>query len=267
MFIVAAFSALAMTPRQFVLTWLVVNLASGAAIFVFGGGIAVPAATPQQVIVSWLVFASVLGRVALVSLRIGSLRDLLIERNLALRDSLAHNERLASVDDLTQAWNRRAITRMIADETQRAARSGAPFCLVMFDLDHFKMVNDRFGHSLGDKVLRHFAAITMAALRATDRLGRWGGEEFLVLPPATRQDGGLVIAERVRGAVEAEPWDRLALELRVTVSGGIAESLPGQASDAHIARCDAALYMAKNGGRNRIVVHAPNGGAPGVRPA
>jgi len=267
MFIVAAFSALAMTLRQFVLAWLLVSAAIALAIFRFGGGIAMPAATPQQVVVSWLVFVSVFGRVVLLSLRIGSLRDQLIERNHALRDSLERIERLASVDDLTQAWNRRAIGRMIDEEGQRSARSGAPFCMVMFDLDHFKAVNDRCGHQVGDAVLRRFATITLAALRATDRLGRWGGEEFLLLLPATRQDGGLVIAERVRAAVEAEPWELLAPELRVTVSGGIAESLAEQAADAHIARCDVALYMAKNGGRNRIVVHPPIGGAPAVRPA
>ncbi len=267
MFIVAAFSALAMTLRQLVLAWLLVSAASALSIFVFGGGIALPAATPRQVVVSWLVFVSVLGRVVLLSLRIGSLRDQLIERNHALRDSLERIERLASVDDLTQAWNRRAIGRMIDEEGQRAARSGAPFCMVMFDLDHFKAVNDRCGHTVGDTVLRRFAAITMAALRATDRLGRWGGEEFLVLLPATRQDGGLVIAERVRAAVEAEPWHLLAPALRVTVSGGIAESLSEEAAGEHIARCDAALYMAKNGGRNRIVVHAPDCSAPGARPA
>ena len=267
MFIVAAFSALAMTLRQFVWAWLLVSTATALAIFMLGGGIALPAATPQQVVLSWLVFAAVLGRVVLLSLRIGSLRDQLIERNHALRDSLERIERLASVDDLTQAWNRRAIGRMIDEEGQRAARSGVPFCMVMFDLDHFKAVNDRCGHPVGDAVLRRFAAITMAVLRATDRLGRWGGEEFLVLLPATRQDGGLVIAERVRAAVEAEPWDLLAPKLRVTVSGGIAESLPEEAAGEHIARCDAALYVAKNGGRNRIVVHAPDGGAPGFGPA
>ena len=263
MFIVAAFSALAMTPRQFVLTWLLVNLATGLAIFWFDGGIAVPAATLQQVIVSWLVFASVLGRVTLVSLRIGSMRDQLVERNQALRESLAHNERLASVDDLTQVWNRRAITRLIDDEAQRSARAGTPYCLVMFDLDHFKAVNDRYGHSLGDKVLRRFTAIGLATLRATDRLGRWGGEEFVVLLPATRLEGGLVIAERVRLAVEAEPWERLAPGLSVTVSGGIAQSQPEAGADAHVARCDVALYAAKNGGRNRIVVQAAEGAAPG----
>ena len=267
MFIVAAFSALAMTLRQFVLAWLLVSAATALAIFMLGGGIALPAATPQQVVLSWLVFASVLGRVVLLSLRIGSLRDQLIERNHALRDSLERIERLASLDDLTQAWNRRAIGRMIDEEGQRAARSGAPFCMVMFDLDHFKAVNDRCGHPVGDAVLRRFAAITMAVLRATDRLGRWGGEEFLVLLPATRQEGGLVIAERVRAAVEAEPWHLLAPALRVTVSGGIAESLPEEAAGEHIARCDAALYLAKNGGRNRIVVHAPDCSATGVRPA
>lgn len=267
MFIVAAFSALAMTLRQFVLAWLLVSSATGLAIFMFGGGIALPAATPQQVVVSWLVFASVLGRVVLLSLRIGSLRDQLIERNHELRDSLERIEHLASVDDLTQAWNRRAIGRMIDEEGQRAVRSGAPFCMVMLDLDHFKAVNDRCGHQVGDAVLRRFAAITLAALRATDRLGRWGGEEFLVLLPATRQEGALVIAERVRAAVEAEPWDLLAPKLRVTVSGGIAESLPEQVANEHIARCDAALYMAKNGGRNRIVLHPPDSGAPGARSA
>ena len=87
-----------------------------------------------------------------------------------------------------------------------------------------------------------------------------------MLLPATGQDGGLVIALRVRAAVEAESWNLLAPELRVTVSGGIAESLPEQASDAHIARCDAALYLAKNNGRNRIVVHAASGGAPDIGP-
>ena len=261
MFIVASFSALAMTVRQFV--WSTVLVTAAVGWIMPGGGVAIgmPGATFAQQMLAWLVFASVLARVVLLCARIGALRDHLVQRNSALQVSLHHIERLASIDDLTQLWNRRTLLRMIEEEALRATRTAAPFCLLLLDLDRFKQVNDTFGHPLGDSVLCRFAQIATNAARATDRVGRWGGEEFAVLLPATTLAGAQVIAERLRVAVETAAWSELAPGLTLTVSGGLAERAPDERVNRLILRCDAALYTAKNVGRNRVVA-SPQGLAP-----
>jgi diguanylate cyclase (GGDEF)-like protein len=252
-FIVAAFSAQVMTVRQFALSWVFVAGLSALALGLGGAGLVFPDASPAERALAWVVFVSVLGRVVFLSVRVGALRDALMRRNEALRTSLARIEHLANVDELTGAWNRRALLGMLEDEALRAARQPAPFSLVILDLDRFKTVNDRFGHPVGDAVLRRFAAVTQRSVRAVDRLGRWGGEEFALLLPGTTLEGARIIAERVRESVAAAPWGEEAPGLTLTVSGGLAEHRPGEGIDSLVKRADVALYAAKAGGRNRIV--------------
>lgn len=252
-FIVAAFSAQVMSVRQFAWSWGFVAGLSALALGLGGAGLGFPDQTPAGRALAWAVFVSVLGRVVFLSVRMGALRDALMRRNEALRASLARIEHLANVDELTGAWNRRALLGMLEDEALRAARQPAPFSLVILDLDHFKTVNDRFGHPVGDAVLRRFAAVTQGSVRAVDRLGRWGGEEFALLLPGTPLEGARIIAERVRESVAAAPWHEEAPGLTLTVSGGLAEHRPGEGIDALVKRADVALYAAKTGGRNRIV--------------
>src|SRR5262249_5609226 len=136
-------------------------------------------------------------------------------------------------------------------------RYGRPLALALIDLDHFKQINDTHGHGVGDAVIRSAVRACLASLRAIDRMGRIGGEEFAVLLPETNREGAAIVAERLRAAVAA-----LAVEIEgatpiaTTASVGVAALGEGDATriDALIARADRALYAAKRGGRNRVVI-------------
>lgn len=158
-------------------------------------------------------------------------------------------EHLATHDSLTQTLNRRAAMQLCQDEVDRARRYGHGPSIMMLDLDNFKMVNDTHGHQHGDAVLVHFAACTAAALRSEDRLGRYGGEEFLVLLPDTDALAASRVAQRIHALLQAgHPLD-CQLSIGVTSWHGPQDTL-----DAMLARADAALYQAKESGRNRTCI-------------
>jgi len=167
-----------------------------------------------------------------------------------LKGSLAHLEEIASHDRLTGAWNRRRFEEASAAEMGLARRRRSPLSLILMDLDHFKRINDTYGHPAGDAVLAGAAAAFRSALRASDALFRWGGEEFIVLAPATALDGAVRLAERVRAALEATPFP---VAEAMTLSAGVAEYLADESLDAWVARADGALYRAKAEGRNRVL--------------
>lgn len=162
-------------------------------------------------------------------------------------------EHLATHDSLTGALTRRAALEMAEAEMQRWERYQQPFSVLMLDVDHFKQINDIHGHLMGDAVLRDIAAQVRGALRAADRLGRYGGEEFVAVLPATDQAAAQGVAERVAATVRGMPAQ--ADRPRCTVSIGAATVQAGDASfDLLLARADAALYMAKHDGRDRVAV-------------
>ena len=162
---------------------------------------------------------------------------------------------LASTDELTGLPNRRAVFAY-AESLMHLVRSrGGQLSVLMIDVDRFKRVNDAHGHSVGDEVLRHIARTLLAGLRSRDRLGRLGGEEFVVFLPDASVDQALQIAERMREGIECTPVATSAGQLRVTISIGVSEVI--DASDSvslMLARADAALYKAKAGGRNAVVL-------------
>ena len=157
--------------------------------------------------------------------------------------------RLVNTDELTQVANRRRITEAIEYELVRYARYGHTFSIILFDIDHFKAINDRFGHHVGDEVLVALAARARHGLREVDWLGRWGGEEFVVILPETRFDETLRKANELCRNVAATP---LVGEQTITISGGVTSVRAGDTTDAILQRADAALYAAKRGGRNRV---------------
>lgn len=164
-------------------------------------------------------------------------------------------ERLASIDPLTGVCNRRCFMESGQREFSRARRYGQQLCLMQMDLDHFKQVNDTYGHAAGDEVLRVFAANCRQGLREHDLLGRLGGEEFAVVLPATDLDGACQVAERFREIVAEIKLFVDEKLIRFTVSIGVAQSTPEDRDvEALLRRADEALYLAKNGGRNRVVV-------------
>jgi diguanylate cyclase (GGDEF)-like protein/PAS domain S-box-containing protein len=164
------------------------------------------------------------------------------------RELEAQLERQAAHDALTGLYNRRAFQEHLERERKRACRHGSPLCLVMFDIDHFKAVNDTYGHLQGDEILRKLAGLVQGRLRGGDLVARWGGEEFMILLPETDREGGECLAEDLRREVASDSFpgpDRL------TISVGVAELHREEGTDDLIKRADDAMYAAKENGRNR----------------
>ncbi len=169
----------------------------------------------------------------------------------ALRARVARLEHDSATDHLTGAWNRAHFDRVISAELATASETRRPISLMLVDVDHFKRVNDHFGHATGDSVLRELVELVRGRLRPSDVLFRWGGEEFAVLVSGAGHRRATRAAENVRAAVEAHAFETVGA---VTVSIGVAEALVDSEPADWFARMDAALYAAKNGGRNRVVV-------------
>ena len=157
---------------------------------------------------------------------------------------------LARKDVLTEVWNRAHIEDVASQEIERFRRHGIPVSIVMIDLDHFKSINDRFGHSVGDQVLRKFCAKVKESIRVSDVLGRWGGEEFLLVLPNCPLDSAMDLAERIRIGVQKERFSGAG---ELSASFGVADFDPRENWDSWLNRADMALYQAKNEGRNRVI--------------
>jgi two-component system cell cycle response regulator len=176
-----------------------------------------------------------------------------------LRDNLDHSLELAVTDQLTGLHNRRYMQSRLDALGKRAAAGGEPVALLVVDIDHFKKINDSFGHPVGDEVLREFAVRLASNVRAIDLPVRFGGEEFVVVMPDTRLEDAHRIAERIRLHVAGSPFRVLGGEelLSVTISIGVAASLAGaDTPQALLRRADAAMYEAKAAGRNRVIAKA-----------
>jgi diguanylate cyclase (GGDEF)-like protein len=166
----------------------------------------------------------------------------------------AHRMRvMALTDELTRLPNRRSVLAASEEQLLKSRSSGEPFAIVALDIDHFKRINDTWGHAAGDQVLQRVAQACRAALRPSDRIGRTGGEEFLVLLPGTRVQAALQVAERLRAAVERIDNGDIHPDLRVTISLGVTEWRAADTTLEKLAsRADDVLYRAKAGGRNRV---------------
>ncbi len=167
------------------------------------------------------------------------------------RRSAEQLERLAYHDFLTGIANRRQVEVLAQIALASAQRRRESFSVLMLDIDRFKKINDTYGHYVGDDILRELAARLKGELRESDIFGRWGGEEFIVITPVTDKDEGHALAERLRLSLKAKP---LAKRHRVTVSCGLAHYRSGDTLDTLVNRADAALYRAKEGGRDRVAV-------------
>jgi diguanylate cyclase (GGDEF)-like protein len=157
----------------------------------------------------------------------------------------------ASVDPLTGMFNRRGFAEACARVIEREAKAGRPLCVMIFDIDHFKSINDRFGHPAGDEILKLFATVVVNSLRLSDLSGRIGGEEFAALLPCPLEEG-VIAAERVREAFEASGIVCEEGKVDTTVSIGVAGGPAGTELEVLLAAADTALYQAKRGGRNRV---------------
>lgn len=178
----------------------------------------------------------------------------LATRNGELEEALQRIEDLAMRDELTGVFNRRFLMETINNEKLRGQRTGSLFTLCILDVDHFKRVNDQYGHLAGDQVLQEIARVASDALRQTDYFGRYGGEEFAMVLTGTMTEGAIVTAERVRRRIEEIDFSSISPGFRVTASIGIADHKQGENAALTFKRADEALYLAKEGGRNRCVI-------------
>lgn len=216
----------------------------------------------EMQLISLLVLGVVLIWTAFFGSYIGNLRYRLSRRNDELEQALGRIQELAERDDLTGLYNRRYIVDALQRLKSGADRGGEPFSVCIVDLDHFKKVNDRYGHAVGDRVLVEFSRLARDSIRGMDflapniadalELGRFGGEEFILLLPETGVEGARICAERLRERQENAGTHRPGAH--VTLSAGVAQYMPGESTENLLRRADHALYEAKKTGRNRVVV-------------
>jgi diguanylate cyclase (GGDEF)-like protein len=199
-----------------------------------------------------VVYLLVLLRTSYLRRRAAKLARLVQERTGELQRANERLDRLAHVDELTGLLNRRALMEQLERAIAQAARQGGSLSILMLDMDAFKALNDRHGHLAGDVALRAVAAMVSGHCREVDRLGRYGGEELLLMLPGAGLDEAGLIAERIRRAIAATEVPFGDARLRLTASIGVATLCRGERMESLIARADAALYRAKNAGRNAV---------------
>ncbi len=210
-----------------------------------------------QQVVAWLYTCLVVVVIARLATLVTRMNENLRTQRRELAAALDKVRELATRDDLTQVHNRRHITELMHIEQAQHERSGAPLCLALVDIDFFKVVNDTFGHHAGDEVLCRFAEATQQALRTSDLLGRWGGEEFVVVFPDTLIAQARVALRRVKEQLQQTDFSPIGPGLRITFSAGLVQVAPGERTEAAVERADQAMYRAKNKGRDRIECVAP----------
>ena len=179
------------------------------------------------------------------------------EKRLAAEREAQDMSELAITDSLTRIMNRRGITMALLESMAQAERYGTPLSIAMVDIDHFKRINDRFGHEAGDTVLAGLAGVLTEAVRMPDKVGRYGGEEFLIVLPHTTLAAARQIAARMCKAVSARTFRHRDDLIEATISLGLTQYRKGEDLAQLLSRADQALYDAKRGGRNRVVVSKP----------
>ena len=207
-------------------------------------------------------------RLSLLNLNYDQMNKQLIKTKIELEKLTEQLEKknrildnLANIDGLTEVFNHRYFQNNLDQEINRAERNDNHLSLIFCDIDHFKNFNDQYGHQAGDFVLKEFCNVLKANLRQYDLLARYGGEEFVVILPETEENEALIVAEKLREAIEDAVFDDGNESYRVTSSFGIAGARPAIednfSKDEFISKADYALYNAKESGRNRAVVYEP----------
>lgn len=185
---------------------------------------------------------------------------LMNESQLALEKTNKNLRRKSLVDPLIGTWNRGAIMRILTIEAIRCDKAGIPLSLIVADLDYFKKINDTYGHPAGDAVLVKVASRLRSCIRPQEALGRYGGEEFLIVLPGASHKTAMAVAERMRAAIAAQPESINGVTLNLTISAGIASTdlFPTATTEDLISKADMALYAAKDAGRNRVITATPD---------
>jgi diguanylate cyclase (GGDEF)-like protein len=252
LFVVFGFGALRTSARQTAIIWTVMVLGLAALFLWTDKPIGMPTGTLLDRFATMLVFALTIGRCMFLGILSSSMQQSLYQSGVKLKEAYRRIEELAELDDLTGAFNRRCIMRMLEEEITRCGRNGSTSAIALIDLDHFKRINDLYGHPIGDEALRTFAISMFANIRSIDRFGRYGGEEFLLVLPDLSQDDATRALDRLRAIIADLDWSAFSPGMQVTISAGVATLRPNETSDTLLARADRALYTAKARGRNRI---------------
>jgi diguanylate cyclase (GGDEF)-like protein len=251
-FTVFAFAMIWLPIGESVLVWLAGVFATGFVFYGVEARFGIPTDTPFEMILVWLYFVLTLGRCVVLSIHAAGMRERLFESRKSLRASLEQIQQLVRYDELTKLFNRRSLLEHLQQEKSRADRTGIEVSIALFDIDHFKRINDDHGHAAGDEALKEFAGLTRSIKRDSDVFGRYGGEEFMLILPATPLAAALKGAERLRLAVAATDWSAVAPGPPLTVSAGVACYRKGEGVEQLISRADVALYQAKGSGRNQV---------------
>jgi diguanylate cyclase (GGDEF)-like protein len=209
---------------------------------------------PQIELIYFVLLATALPAIAGLSGHLMEMRLRLKIQKHALEEALARIQEMATRDELTGLPNRRFMMAQLQEHALRRSRGGLPFYIAMVDIDHFKSVNDTYGHAVGDDVLRAFGAQARTALRTTDVIGRWGGEEFLLVLPDTQAGEPTLGVARLRSNLHKAQVSATEPHLRVGFSSGFTRYVEGEQIGQAIERADRALYQAKSAGRNRSVM-------------
>lgn len=209
--------------------------------------------SPTVEVAHFMMLVIVVPAVSVLSGRLSRIRRRLGEQKKELAMALEQIQLMAARDDLTGLLNRRHMVVMLEQEAQRSLRSGHEFCLALIDMDHFKRVNDRYGHAAGDAVLCAFAHTAQVALRRSDVLARWGGEEFVLMQSETSLSLAATTMERLREQVAKLGPQFAGDVLRISFSAGLTEHRSGESVAQTLERADRLLYDAKAQGRNRVV--------------
>ena len=205
-------------------------------------------------ILQTVAFLLVMAEITVIGGFISGLRGKLRQRNRELGAAMEQIRELVNVDSLTGVYNRRRLFEVIHEESSRYSRSPGSFSICLLDIDHFKQVNDTYGHQAGDIILKAVAQGVAGDLRTIDCFGRYGGEEFLIVLPQTPLDGARIKAERVLARVASLKFPLIGDDFQVTVSIGVAEYHNDETTDDTLQRADKALYEAKDAGRNIVRV-------------
>ena len=252
LFVVFGFGALRTSARQTALIWTVMAFGLAGLFLWTDKPISMPHGNYLERLATMLVFALTIGRCMFLGMFSSSIQQSLYQSGLKLKEAYKRIEELAELDELTGAFNRRCIMRMLDEEIARAGRSGTPCSIALIDLDWFKRINDTYGHPTGDEVLRTFAISMFANIRSIDRFGRYGGEEFLLVLPDLSVDAAARALDRLRTIIADLDWSAFSPSMNVTISAGVAALRPNESPDTFLARADSALYAAKAKGRNRV---------------
>lgn len=208
--------------------------------------------SPHVELGHFLLVVTMLPAIAILGGQVSSMRERFLRQKNDLTDALARIHEMAVRDELTGLYNRRHMLEMIDHHVRRMKRANIGFCLCVLDLDHFKRINDSYGHGVGDDVLRSFAGVITNSLREADVVARWGGEEFMVLLPETKLEHAAMCMQRIRTDLGNAPLSAKVPTLRVSFSGGATEFAHEDHVEAAIERVNRALSSAKSAGRDRV---------------